>query len=201
MIKICGITNAADARQAVEAGAGALGINFWPRSPRFCPVQSALGFVPSIPEGVLRVGVFVNESAETIGETCRLLHLDVAQLHGTCQPPPGVRTWKAIAVDVKFASAALDDPAHEAFLVDAPAGQLHGGSGRVFDWNLVRGAGRPIVLAGGLGPDNVARAIATARPWGVDACSRLEAAPGIKDHQKVAAFISAARRATESLQP
>jgi phosphoribosylanthranilate isomerase len=197
-IKVCGVTNEADARQAIEAGATALGFNFWPRSPRYIAIETAEAFVPGLPAGVLRVGVFVNATADGIEEACRRAQLDVAQLHGeACEAPSGIRVWKAVSVGEGFdAAASLADERAEAFLLDAPAGEMHGGTGRSFDWALVREARRRIVLAGGLDASNVARAIAVARPWGVDACSRLEASPGIKDHQKVAEFIRAARNST-----
>ncbi len=192
-IKICGITNEQDARQAIDAGATALGFNFWPKSPRYCPVDEAERFVPALPAEVLRVGVFVNESAGVIELACQRLSLDVAQLHGSCEEPAGIRIWKAIAVSDGFDASVLSGNSAEAFLLDAPAGDAHGGTGRTFDWGLVRETRSRIVLAGGLDATNVARAVAMVKPWGVDACSRLEASPGIKDHRKVAEFIRAAR--------
>jgi phosphoribosylanthranilate isomerase len=156
---------------------------------------------------VLRVGVFVNEPRAV--EIARQARLDVIQLHGDEQAAPaGFPVWKAFRVTSDFSMDRLTFPA-EAFLLDAP-GELYGGSGHTFDWTRAKGAAdwtrakgaadwsrakgaeRKILLAGGLGPDNVQQAIATARPWGVDACSRLELRPGIKDHAKVARFIELA---------
>jgi phosphoribosylanthranilate isomerase len=203
MVKVCGITNQADADAA--AGAGALGFNFYRPSPRYVDPESAAAIVT--PAGVLRVGVFVNEPRAV--EIARQARLDVIQLHGDEQAAPaGFPVWKAFRVTSDFSMDRLTFPA-EAFLLDAP-GELYGGSGHTFDWSRAKGAAdwtrakgaadwsrakgaeRKILLAGGLGPDNVQQAIATARPWGVDACSRLELRPGIKDHAKVARFIELA---------
>ncbi|MFN9460391.1 MAG: phosphoribosylanthranilate isomerase [Acidobacteriota bacterium] len=194
MVKVCGITNQADADAA--AGAGALGFNFYRPSPRYVDPESAAAIVT--PAGVLRVGVFVNEPRAV--EIARQARLDVIQLHGDEQAAPaGFPVWKAFRVTSDFSMDRLTFPA-EAFLLDAP-GELYGGSGHTCDWTRAKGAAdwsrakgaeRKILLAGGLGPDNVQQAIATARPWGVDACSRLELRPGIKDHTKVARFIELA---------
>lgn len=185
MVKVCGITNQADADAA--AGAGALGFNFYRPSPRYVDPESAAAIVT--PAGVLRVGVFVNEPRAV--EIARQARLDVIQLHGDEQAAPaGFPVWKAFRVTSDFSMDRLTFPA-EAFVLDAP-GELYGGSGHTFDWSRAKGAERKILLAGGLGPDNVQQAIATARPWGVDACSRLELRPGIKDHAKVARFIELA---------
>jgi phosphoribosylanthranilate isomerase len=194
MVKVCGITNQADADAA--AGAGALGFNFYRPSPRYVDPEAAAAI--ATPAGMLRVGVFVNEPRAV--EIARQARLDVIQLHGDEQAAPaGFPVWKAFRVTSDFSMDRLTFPA-EAFLLDAP-GELYGGSGHTFDWTRAKGAAdwsrakgaeRKILLAGGLGPDNVQQAIATARPWGVDACSRLELRPGIKDHAKVARFIELA---------
>lgn len=185
MVKVCGITNQADADAA--AGAGALGFNFYAKSPRYVSPEAAAQILT--PEGVLRVGVFVNEPRAA--EIARQARLDVIQLHGDEETAPeGFPIWKAFRVASDFSMDRLTFPA-EAFLLDTPS-DLYGGSGQPFDWSLAKGSDRKILLAGGLGPDNVQQAIATARPWGVDACSRLESEPGIKDHEKVARFIQLA---------
>lgn len=192
MVKVCGITNQADADAA--AGAGALGFNFYRPSPRYVDPEAAAAI--ATPAGMLRVGVFVNEPRAV--EIARQARLDVIQLHGDEQAAPaGFPVWKAFRVTSDFSIDRLTFPA-EAYLLDAP-GDLYGGSGHSFDWSRAKGdwsrakgAERKILLAGGLGPDNVQQAIATARPWGVDACSRLELRPGIKDHAKVARFIELA---------
>lgn len=196
IIKVCGITTQADSLAAIAAGANALGFNFWPSSPRYLSVDRAAEFVPALPAGVLRVGVFVNASAAEIVEAAERAALDIVQLHGASEAPAGLRRWRAAAVKPGFDPAtSLADTAAEAFLLDAPAGDRHGGTGATYDWNLIRGLRQRIVLAGGLDAGNVARAIETAEPWGVDACSRLESSPGRKDPARVAAFVQAARQA------
>lgn len=190
MVKICGITNREDALAAVEDGAAALGFNFWPRSPRCLTAEQAAEIIASLPTGVLKAGVFVNQPEA--GEIARRLGLDVVQLCGEEAPadyPAGLRVWKAVRVGAGFA---LPDCPAEALLLDGPAGALYGGGGRTFDWSIAASPGRKIILAGGLDVSNVRLAIAAARPWGVDACSRLESSPGRKDHVKMAAFLKAA---------
>lgn len=191
-VKICGITNRDDALAAVEGGAAALGFNFWPRSPRFIPPEQAAELLADLPRHVWKVGVFVSEPPETVSALAAHLALDVVQLHGEAAWPAGIRVWKAVAVDPGFRAEDLERYDAEAFLLDAPGGALHGGTGRTFDWQRVAGLRRKIVLAGGLDAGNVREAIRTVRPWGVDACSRLESAPGKKDHRKMAAFLKAA---------
>jgi phosphoribosylanthranilate isomerase len=193
IVKVCGITSQADALAAIDAGANALGFNFWQGSPRYLDPEAA-DFIPALP--VLKVGVFVDCAAIEVAKIATRLQLDVVQLHGASGAPAGVRYWRAASVRDGFDTATLRDQGAEAYLLDAPAGALHGGTGKTFDWTLIRNASRHIVVAGGLDASNVAMAISTARPWGVDACSRLESAPGRKDHAKVAAFVAAARAAS-----
>ena len=197
IVKVCGITCEGDARDAVAAGANALGFNFWSGSPRYLAPESAARFVPQL-AGALKVGVFVDSPAQEISDLARILHLDVVQLHGSAEPPSGVRYWRAASVKSGFDASALRDSGAEAYLLDAPAGALHGGTGQTFDWTLIRMASRKIVVAGGLDASNVGLAISTARPWGVDACSRLEASAGRKDQAKVAAFVAAALAASQT---
>ena len=189
MVKICGITNREDAGVAVEAGAGALGFNFYPKSPRYVTPERAAELARDVPVGVLKVGVFVNERAGVIRDIVQRVPLDVAQLHGACDAPEGARIWRALAVGEDFDPAVIESQAAEAFLLDAPAGKRYGGTGRTFDWERVKGLAGRIILAGGLGADNVAEAIRAVRPWGVDACSRLESEPGRKDPVKVREFV------------
>ena len=170
IIKVCGITREADAWAAVEAGATAIGFNFWPGSPRYVPPQNWMWSLP-----VCKVGIFVGEVPETWG-------LDVAQIYGDACPA-GVRIWRGVKPGAARQGA-------EAYVWDVSEG-----TGRAFDWSLAHGLPERIVLAGGLDGSNVGAAIAAARPWGVDACSRLEAAPGVKDPVKVRAFVNAAKEA------
>ncbi|HLK51166.1 MAG TPA: phosphoribosylanthranilate isomerase [Bryobacteraceae bacterium] len=196
VLKICGITNAEDAAAAIDGGATALGFNFWPRSPRYVSPENAaqIGSRP----GIRRVGVFVNEAPARIEEVARLVHLDVAQLHGDELPaayPARMTVWKAARVTTGFDFSAYDDSPAEALVLDGPAGELYGGSGQTFDWGLAAAARQRIILAGGLDASNVAQAVAAAHPWGVDACSRIESAPGKKDHRKMNDFLQAAKAA------
>jgi phosphoribosylanthranilate isomerase len=201
-IKICGITCLDDAALAVAAGADALGFNFFSPSPRCISPQEAAGITAHLASNTLKIGVFVDPSAEEVRATVRLAGLDLAQIHGRV-PPVSVRFWQALAagpdlenqLQIALRSNAAEASIPEAFLIDTPAGAQRGGTGRAFDWSLVRGLPGRIVLAGGLDAGNVAQAIREARPWGVDACSRLESAPGRKDPAKMRAFIQAVRAA------
>lgn len=184
MVKICGITNCDDALAAVEGGASALGFIFYPKSPRFIRPEDAARIVEALPPGVWKAGVFVDESAAAVDTAAAAIGLDIAQLHGretAADFPSGVRVWKAIRI-----AAAVPDlnryPA-EAILLDGAQ------SGRTFDWSLARIPNRKIIIAGGLDAGNVRQAVELGRPWGVDACSSLEAAPGRKDHARLAAFL------------
>jgi len=195
ILKICGITNQEDANAAIEAGATAIGFNFWPKSPRYLAPEQAAGLVT---KSVRRVGVFVNESPAWVQEVARLVSLDVAQLHGDEVPanyPSGLTVWKAARVGAGFDFAIYEDSPAEALVLDGPAGELYGGAGHTFDWGLAAVVRKRIILAGGLDASNVAAAIAAAHPWGVDACSRIESSPGRKDHRKMTEFLLAARAA------
>lgn len=196
LVKICGITNAEDAQAAIEAGASAIGFNFYPRSPRYIAPERALAIETGA--GIRRVGVFVNEPAGHVENVARAAALDTAQLHGdelAEDYPVTMRVWKAARVTPGFDFAPFESFPAEAILLDGPAAELYGGAGVAFDWNLARGLHKPIILAGGLDASNVARAIELARPWGVDACSRIESSPGKKDHQKMREFLQAALEA------
>ena len=189
LVKICGITRREDAVAAVRAGATALGFNFYQGSPRYIPPREVDRLVAGL--NVIRVGVFVNASSEIIAAATEEAKLDVVQLHGDEPPqllPASPRIWKAFRVNRDWNPKALDLYNVEAFLLDGPAP----GSGQAFDWAQARFLRSRIILAGGLGPDNIAAAIREIRPWGVDACSRLESAPGTKDHFKMCQFIETA---------
>ncbi len=191
MVKICGITNREDALAAIEGGAAALGFNFYRQSPRYIPPEEAAQIIASLPAPVWKVGVFVDESPQTILRTARKAGLDIAQLHGneTSESfPRSIRVWKAIRVRAGDVPEVAGWPV-EAVLWDGPA------SGQGFDWVRIRRGAQKLILAGGLDAGNVRQAIGQVRPWGVDACSRLESAPGRKDHVKMAEFLKAAREA------
>jgi phosphoribosylanthranilate isomerase len=190
IVKICGITNQEDATAAVAGGATAIGFNFYRRSPRYLAPERAAG-IQSAP-GIRRVGVFVDETRERVEEIARIARLDVAQLHGAETPadyPASTAVWKAVRVGETFDPSPWRDCPAEALLLDGPA------SGIAFDWRLAVPALKPLILAGGLDASNVAAAIALAHPWGVDACSLIESAPGRKDHRKMNDFLEAARAA------
>jgi phosphoribosylanthranilate isomerase len=205
-IKICGITNAEDAFAAAAAGATAIGFNFYPRSPRYIAPQHAAEI--AIPAGVRRVGVFVNEPAARVEEIARIARLDVAQLHGDerlADYPAALAIWKAVRVTEDLDLSLYAECPAEALLLDGAAAGLYGGAGIAFEWSVIgrlagesacpTGAAKPIILAGGLDASNVARAVALAHPWGVDACSRIETSPGKKDHKKMTEFLRAAMEA------
>lgn len=182
MVKVCGITRREDAVAAVDAGASALGFIFYKPSPRYVTPSQALELGEGL--GVLRVGVFVNETAAAIEVMMRSAKLDVAQVYGEAAVE-GTRVWRAIRVADRV-------PEAKAFPCDALF--LDGSANGVsFDWRMARGAAERVIIAGGLDESNVAEAIRIAEPWGVDASSRLESAPGIKHHDKVRRFIQAAR--------
>jgi phosphoribosylanthranilate isomerase len=189
VIKICGITNHDDALAAVEAGASAIGFNFYRESPRYISHTGAAMIGEKIPANVWKVGVFVNEKAKTVARIMLDAGLDVAQLHGTSDAR-GVRVWRAMPLDVEIKAPMPKDA--EALLIDTPVDGIYGGSGKTWDWSKAQHHDLKIIVAGGLDASNVRTAIEQARPWGVDACSRIEKSPGIKDHEKMSKFIKAA---------
>jgi phosphoribosylanthranilate isomerase len=199
IVKICGITHLEDAKAAIAGGANALGFNFYPRSKRYIGIADATKLIGRLPPEILKVGVFVNEPADRVADLVKRIGLHVAQLHGDEQPeqyPAGVRVWKAARVDDQFSLAAWDACPAEALLLDSAPNGEYGGSGQSFDWARAAGGSRQVILAGGLDENNVRDAIRQVKPWGVDVCSRIERAPGRKDHAKMAAFIQAVLEAS-----
>lgn len=204
-VKVCGITTPEDAALAAEAGADAVGLVFWPKSPRAVTVEAARRIGEALPPSVVRVGVFVDASRDEMARTADAASLDLLQLHGE-EPPEAClglprRAWKALSVGEGFApqDARCYEGRVAGILLDTAAAGARGGTGEAFDWSLARGVragARFLVLAGGLGPDNVRAAIEAVRPDGVDASSRLERRPGRKDPAMVRAFVEAARAAT-----
>ncbi|HEY8410771.1 MAG TPA: phosphoribosylanthranilate isomerase [Pyrinomonadaceae bacterium] len=207
LVKICGITNLEDALAAVDAGADALGFNFYPRSPRYISPPDAREIIDQLPPSILKVGVFVNEELESLLRIAGEANLTALQLHGDespeyCEQLRGKYVIKAFGAGIKFDWSAVDRYDVDAIMLDTKDDLLRGGTGRVFDWSIAHRAGQSaksrakLFLAGGLSPENVAAAIATVRPDAIDACSSLEQTPGKKDHERVRAFINAVRGIT-----
>ena len=210
MVKICGITRREDAEVAVAVGASALGFIFYPPSPRYVAPERAVELGAGL--DVWKVGVFVNETAADVAAVARAAQLDIVQLYGG-ESPQGLRVWRAFRVNELEASQHIPESV-EAILLDGPrngqrfdwsefawrnssihaaGASLHSHQGRVL---FNRGVTGPhLILAGGLDDSNVAQLVRTIPAWGVDASSKLETAPGIKDHEKVRRFIAAARKA------
>lgn len=200
-VKICGVTRLDDALAAVRLGADALGFNFWPRSKRYLPPAEARAIVRRLPPFVSAVGVFVDPTREEVLRAVDVSGIGIAQLHGDEPPELCVSlpcpVLKAIRVADAHALAQLASYDVRGFILDAP-GPGYGGGGVTFDWSLVAEIARemPIVLAGGLTPENVAEAVRAVRPWAVDVASGVESAPGAKDEEKMRRFIEAAIEAT-----
>jgi phosphoribosylanthranilate isomerase len=197
-IKVCGITRREDALLAVELGASALGFVFWPRSPRAVSAATVREITDAVPAFVGRVGVFVNESPASALATAVEAGLTGIQLHGDenaseyLDSPLDV--IKALPVSEGFSLAAVQDlPLRVTVLLDAHDPVHRGGTGRVIEWTVAAAAARvrPIILSGGLTPDNVTRAAAEVSPYAVDVSSGVESAPGIKDESKLRAFFAA----------
>ena len=198
-IKICGITEVEDARMCVDAGADALGLNFYRQSPRWCSLERAAEIVRAVGNRTLCVGVFVNATAEEILETQERTGIGCGQLHGDEPPELLARflphAYKALSVRDASSAAEVARYGGEYILLDAYVKGQRGGTGTTFDWTLARdvAAGRKLTLAGGLTPANVALAVRQARPFCVDVASGVESKPGRKDPQLVRAFVEAAR--------
>lgn len=201
-VKVCGITTPEDAVMASEAGAAAIGLVFWPGSPRFVDRATARRIVEALPLFVLRVGVFVDQSLDMMTRTSDDVGLDIIQLHGA-EPTETVaclprRVIKAIRVGSDSVMDEVRRYEGSSILLDTKDEVLPGGTGKTFDWQTaqqVRARVRFLVLAGGLTPENVAEAIKTVGPDAVDVSSGVEAAPGKKDPRKLRAFMEAVRGA------
>lgn len=197
-VKICGVTRPEDALAAVRLGADALGFNFWPRSKRYLPPAEARAIVRGLPSLVTAVGLFVDPTVDEVRRAAAASGVALAQLHGDetpelCLAMP-LPVLKAIRVADRSSLAQLASYEVRGFVLDAPS-EGYGGSGKVIDWSLVAEVARemPIVLAGGLTPENVAEAVRTVRPCAVDVASGVESAPGVKDEDKMRRFIEAAK--------
>ena len=199
-VKICGITRVADGAGAAEAGADMIGLMFYAGSPRHLTLVQAAEISRSLPPSVQRVGVFVNPDVAQVLEAIAACGLNLLQFHGD-EPSEfctqfGLMSVKAVRVRDAESLAALEKYQTNAILLDAHSKAGLGGTGEKFNWDLAVAAqkfGKPIFLAGGLTPENVADAVRQVRPFAVDVSSGVESAPGKKDHAKVMAFIANAR--------
>ncbi len=201
-IKICGITNLEDATAAVEAGADALGFMFYDASSRNVSIDCVADIVSKIPTWVLKVGVFVNPEPDLVMTALGTCGLNMLQFHGEESPDFcasfGVMNMKAFRVQDAASLAPMKNYRTDVVLLDSHVNGKQGGTGEKFNWDLAIQAkefGKPIFLAGGLTPQNVAEAVYRVRPFGVDVSSGVEHSPGKKDHQKIWDFVTAARKA------
>jgi len=204
-IKICGVTNASDARACIELGADMIGFNFYPASPRYIEPRIVRQIVDTLPTRSSAVGVFVDVGPEEIRKIANIAGIRCVQLHGHATP----ESCSELARQFRVIRALSTDPQFEpedtaAFpqcdvLIDAYHPELRGGTGQACDWSAARAATpytRFLILSGGLNPRNVGSAIAAVAPHAVDVCSGIESAPGVKDHRALEKFISAVRAAT-----
>jgi phosphoribosylanthranilate isomerase len=204
-VKICGITNLEDGLAASEWGADALGFIFHPGSPRYLLPETAAEIIGRLPQHVVKVGVFVKAELSELRRIFRLCGLDYVQLHGNetgeyCRHIPAGLMIKAVHLKTAADLEGFDRLEAKALLVDSMDPVRYGGTGRLSDWDLaaVLARRRPVILAGGLGPENVADAIRDVSPTAVDAVSGVERAPGKKDHSRMKRFIQEAKAVTGS---
>jgi len=192
-VKVCGITRREDAAVAVDAGARALGFVFWPKSPRFVDPFHARAIVATLPPFVTAVGLFVNQPHEYVSGVASLVRLGAVQLHGD-ESIAFAESLRQPVIRALTLGDRIDEwPARMRVLLDAHDPARRGGTGRTIDWTAaaVVATTRPILLAGGITPENVAEAVARVRPFGIDVSSGVERSPGIKDHDKIRALFEA----------
>ena len=201
-VKICGITSEADALAAAEAGADAIGLMFYEGSPRHVTLEQAKAISAALPQHVMRVGVFVNAEEAFVHQALTECMLNILQFHGDetpeeCSRYP-VMTLKAFRVEGEETLAELEAYPSAGYLLDAYVKDALGGTGATFNWDLAVRAqefGKPIFLAGGLTPENVAEAVRKVQPFGVDVSSGVESEPGRKDAEQMRTFVAAAKGA------
>ena len=201
-VKICGITSEADALAAAEAGADAIGLMFYEGSPRHVTLEQAKAISAALPPHVMRVGVFVNAEEALVHQALTECMLNILQFHGDetpeeCSRYP-VMTLKAFRVQGEETLAELEAVPSAGYLLDAYVKDALGGTGATFNWDLAVRAqefGKPIFLAGGLTPGNVAEAVRKVQPFGVDVSSGVESEPGRKDAEQMRSFVAAAKGA------
>ena len=203
-IKVCGITRAEDAAEAVRLGAAALGFVFWPKSPRVLSVQAARDIAAGVPLFVARIGVFVDTTADDVARIVDEVGLDGVQLHGDERVDRYERVKSRLIKAVTLESGedvmrAATLPAYVTTLVDAADRVRRGGTGQVADWSQAAAlaARRPVILAGGLTAENVGEAVRSVRPWALDVSSGVETAPGIKTRERLEAFFAAVAATAE----
>jgi len=203
-VKICGMTRLQDAVLAAEYGATAVGFIFYKKSPRSITMKAAREIIAKLPPFVDTVGVFVNETAQKVNKVADYCGLDIVQLHGDESPAfcrkIHRRVIKAFRIKDMQSLKLLQKYSVSGFLLDTFSENAHGGTGKVFDWNLAHPAKKmgPVILAGGLTARNVRQAIRQVRPYGVDVCSGVEKSPGIKDPEQVRAFLENIRSGSKS---
>jgi len=198
-VKICGITCAEDAVQAMHMGADIIGLNFYAPSPRYLTIEQAAEVAVQLPAYVNLAGVFVNASHETIRTAIKACHLDWVQLHGDESPDfcqafssDEVKIMKAIRVKDERDLEATQDYLVDAVLLDAFHPEKYGGTGLTFDWDLIQRTDKRVFLAGGIHPDNAVQAVELG-VYGIDVCSGIESKPGRKDHAKMQALFDNVR--------
>ncbi|HSC33783.1 MAG TPA: phosphoribosylanthranilate isomerase [Thermodesulfobacteriota bacterium] len=198
-VKVCGITNSDDAFRAVELGADALGFIFYKGSKRFIDPRDAHPIISSLPPFVSSVGVFVNQGPDEIKEAVETSGVDTVQLHGDetpefCTLLP-YKLIKAVRVKDTVNTEEVELYPVLAILFDKHTDEMYGGSGKSFDWGVLKGIAisKKVILSGGLTPENVSRAIETVRPYGVDVSTGVEDSPGKKNHMKMRKFIEAVK--------
>jgi len=205
-VKVCGITTYRDASLALDAGVDALGFNFFSRSPRFIEPLEARSVIRRLPPFTVSVGIFVNRAEPAaVAEVAREAGVQVLQLHGDespefCRRLHGWPLIKVLRLDGGPVKEDLRQFPVQAFLIDAKDDVRFGGTGRAADWALAEVVRkiRPVILAGGLRPENVGEAIRIVRPYGVDVCSGVETSPGMKDAAKLIAFMDEVRNAGDT---
>jgi phosphoribosylanthranilate isomerase len=207
-VKVCGITTYEDAVMLLDQGVDALGFNFFPRSPRYIRPEDARSIIRRIPPFVVPVGLFVNvEDPNQVSLIARAAGVQILQLHGD-ETPEYCRKlvdWpmiKALRIGNNENPTDLEAYPVRAFLLDSKDDVLFGGTGKTFDWSIAKDIKRirPVILAGGLRPDNVREAIRVVEPYGVDVCSGVESAPGKKDSAKLMQFMNEVRNVDDQLQ-
>jgi phosphoribosylanthranilate isomerase len=193
IVKICGITRSEDAQAAVRAGASAIGFIFWPGSPRCIDPYRARAIARLLPPFVTSVGVFVDQPMEYVSGVASLVRLGAVQLHGQETPAAASSLSRPVVKGITLQDSVEPWPASVLLLLDAYDPRQHGGTGRTIDWERAArlAATRPVLLAGGLTPENVGEAVARVRPYGIDVSSGVEEAPGIKHHGRIRALFEA----------